>query len=745
MTQETRLSNGWRTTIEAAIAGLLATLLSLWVFGRILRWISSAWAGGDMLSTYVNAEMWSGFAYRSTTHFGFPLGMNLNYFPGIDITENSFAQLVTNLTGHPFIGINLLVLISFPLVAVLAYLTIRITGLRGPVAIALAVAFTMIPYHWGRGLGHTYLSTLYSLVVGLALALLIASGAFEYLRTSPKRGVRVSFTIALILMVIVIAWTGIYYAVFSLIFIVAALLWRFAQRVPMRQLMWEATPLLGIGMLVILAFLPAVLTIRGDAPLASLGERTSFESVIFAGSLFMALLPLPQSVIPGMAGYNSAITGLTNQAETLESTVITNHGTWITSASLVVFLIALIVRGRRRTSLVTTVEPLREGIPRPSLSLITYFIIVAILFFVPWGVNLFFAEFVTPQIRAWNRLLPLLLLLFILGAAVALRNTRAARVLVFSVPIAVVILGLVTVDSIRPFKEPYLESARKATHSVKAASDYATAVNAAIPGNCGILQLPYMAYPENMPLRKINDYDHFWISLMNPGKSWSYGAVKNTDASVWAAQLPNVPNDAQSALLRDGGFCAIHLDTRGLDAPSKIATRANLIERFGVPVATGLNDKWELYSLGAAPQSFIESSWSTETASFFHQPLITADPVTVAARESALESSWWWTTAPEATFTITPTANDYPVTTISGRLGATTCAQSTARITVSSAGESVNQEVTGRQGFPADFSITLAKPSAEPITMTVSTTSPGCPVGATKVKNFSQMIDLAGR
>lgn len=744
MTTERRISAGWRTTIEAAITGLLALLLSLWVFGPLLRWISSAWAGGDMLSTYVNAEMWSGFAYRTTTQFGFPLGMNLNYFPGIDITENTFAQIVTNLTEQPFLGINLLVLLSFPLVAVLAYLTIRIVGLRGPLAIAFAVAFTMIPFHWGRALGHTYLSTLYSLVIGLALALLIGSGAFAFLRTSPKRRVRVLFAIAVIAMIVIIAWTGIYYAVFSLIFIVAALLWRFARRTPLRELAWEAAPLLGIAALVIIGFLPAVLTIHGDPPLVSLGERTPFESVIFAGSLFMALLPLPQSVLPGMSGYNSTITGVTGLADPLENTIITNHGTWITSAALAVFLVALIVRSRRGAS--EHDQEVGTRIPRPSLSLIAYFIIVAILFFVPWGLNLFLAQFGTPQIRAWNRLLPLLLLLFLLGGAVALRGTRTARTLVISVPLGVLILGLVTVDSIRPFKEPYLTSSTRATHSVKAAREYATAVNAAIPGNCGILQLPYMAYPENMPLRKINDYDHFWTSLTNPSKSWSYGAVKNTDASVWAAQLPNVPSDAQVPLLREGGFCAIHLDTRGLDAPAKAATRANLTQRFGAPVATGLKGRWELYSLGAAsPQDSSESSWSAETASFFHQPLVTADPVTVAARESALETSWWWTTSPESAFTVTPTSIDHPVTLISGKLGATTCAQSTARITVTSASESQTQEVTGRQGFPADFSIRLTKPSTEPVTVTVSTSTPGCPADSAKVEHFSQVIDLAGR
>ncbi|NKB92880.1 MAG: hypothetical protein GKR85_11535, partial [Candidatus Nanopelagicales bacterium] len=125
-----------RAASEAGIAALVATALSLIVFGPILKWIATGWAGGDLLSTYVNAEVWQGFRYRVTDQFGFPLGMNLNYFPGIDITENTFAQLVTVVTGQPFIGINLLVMLTFPLVAFLAYFLFRMTGLTGALAIA---------------------------------------------------------------------------------------------------------------------------------------------------------------------------------------------------------------------------------------------------------------------------------------------------------------------------------------------------------------------------------------------------------------------------------------------------------------------------------------------------------------------------------------------------------------------------------------------------------------------------------
>ncbi len=240
---------GTRIAVEASISAALALLLSLIVFAPLLGSLDVAWAGGDMLSTYVNSAAWGGFSYTETTQFGFPLGMDLDYFPGIDITENTFAWAVNAVAGTTFLGINLLVIVSFPLVAALAYLVIRMTGLQGPLAIALAVAFTFIPYHWGRALGHTYLSTLYSAVVGLALVLLVSSGMFGRLMREGSTRRRVLAIVVVALMCVVVAWTGVYYVAFTLILGVFALLWRFAQRARWRELGLDAVPFVGTAVL----------------------------------------------------------------------------------------------------------------------------------------------------------------------------------------------------------------------------------------------------------------------------------------------------------------------------------------------------------------------------------------------------------------------------------------------------------------------------------------------------------------
>lgn len=720
-----------RTILEAALSAAIAFLLSLIVFGPLLGSLDVPWAGGDMLSTYVNTNAWSGFSYATSTQYGFPLGMNLNYFPGIDITENTFAMVVNGIAGTTFLGLNLLVLLSFPLVAALAYLVIRMTGLQGPLAIALAVAFAVIPFHWGRALGHTYLSTLYSVVVGLALVLLIASGLFERMWRDRSSRRRIAALGAVALMCLVVAWTGVYYLAFTLILGVAALLWRLAHRARLSSIAIDAIPLAVTAALAVIGFLPSLLTLRADPPLASLGERTPFESITNAGNLAMAILPIPQSSLPRMGYYNEAVLTTLNQAAFGESTAITNFGTWVTAAALVVFLVALLVRTRRPAS--STDDGAAVG-----LGLIGYLLAVSVLFFVPWGLNLIFAEVVTAQIRAWNRLLPIILLLFILGAAAALHRTRVATRWVLALPIALVILGLTAIDSVYPFRAAYAGSVAEAREAADAARAYATVLNTAIPADCGVLQLPYMAYPEQGRIEGVNDYDHFWQSITNKGKQWSYGAVKNTDASTWAAQLPQVPTDSQVELLRGAGFCAIHVDTRGYSDEAATAVRTDLSERFGEPVATGFKGAWELYDIGEPTDP------TAEVDAFLRQPFISVDFAQVTPRESSLQTSWWWTRKPSAGFVLTPTSADKPIVSASGAVAAPGCGSAPATLTLASGEQSVSTEVAARRSRPTPFDLELPRPANGPVTLTVNVEGSGCLVGDAGERRFAQVLDLQG-
>lgn len=576
----------WRTAIEAAVAAVIAGALSMLVFWPARGAWDAPLGGGDLLATYVNTDTWAGLGFATTTHYGFPAGMDLNYTPSLDITENGVARLIGLVTGSPFAGINLVLLLSFPLVAALAYLAMRIASRGGPLAIALAVAVTMIPYHFGRGLGHTYLATMYGGVTAVILALAIGLGVLPSALADGTRRRRVAGWTLLVGAVVVAAWSGLYYAAFGIILTLAAVLWRIVRRDAWRRVGAYALVPVGLILLAVVGLLPGLLAVLQSPPATPLVSRPAYESVTLAGSLAMAITPAPISQLPGMWRYNGAVLEAVAPAPPLEGTALTNFGTWVTSAALLVFLVGWIVRARR-TELAGT-----------AVTFVAYLTAVVIAFFVPWGLNIILANVVTAQVRAWNRLLPLLLLLFAVGAMAVLVRTRWDRVGVRSIIGAVLVLVVVTVEQVLPFRPAYQQGADQGVAALTAARAYADALETAVPGRCGVLMLPFVPYPEQGPVEDLADYSHFLQPLVNRGKDFSYGAVRGTGADTLAAGIQGAPTRAQADALRDAGFCAIHVDRRGIPDTTWAFLQADLTSRFGPPVATGADGTWLAYRLG---------------------------------------------------------------------------------------------------------------------------------------------------
>ena len=99
----------------------------------------------------------------------------------------------------------------------------------------------------------------------------------------------------------------------------------------------------------------------------------------------------------------------------------------------------------------------------------------------------------------------------------------------------------------------------------------------------------------------LNDYEHFLQGLVNEDKDFSYGAVKNTDASAPLEDLGNRQPPGQVRAPVAQGFCAIHLDRRGFTDQAWTWVTNDMRLQFGPPVATGRDGIWETYALPSAP------------------------------------------------------------------------------------------------------------------------------------------------
>ena len=679
--------------LDAIVAAASATVLALLGIGGGVHRLLLPLDDGDMLPAYAAARLWSMGSPFGNGSMGAPFGIEQRYYPTADVVQNAVAGLLAWVSGNPFLGLNATLVLSFPATALAGLWVLGIAGLRGPWAVVLTLALTFVPFHWYRT-DHVYLATSYSAVVGVGLALLVGSGQLEQrLRGPDRRGAWLMVAGTGLL----VAASGVYYACFTVLLVAAAAAWRWVRGARVRDAALAAAPAAAVvvGLVVVLA--PAIVYVRSHPPLAPLTERETLESVLYAGSLVLALLPAPAPTVLGSWSPGELTAGLMSDVGSLgvvEGQRLSNFGSLATVLAVAVVLVA-VVRSTRRAAQTgrraagadvdgdSDGDAVRAGAGEVTLPLVGFLSLVSLLFFVPWGLNLLFAYLLLPEIRAWNRLLPEMYTLLFVAAAVAglqwrpLLRPRTGRVLLG--------LGLVVVvaDSVLPARAHYADAEAAGGRMSGAGYRYAAELNAAVPGRCGVLELPYVRYPETLPKQSLENYEPLWPALTNPGKTWSAGAMKDTVASAWQARLGDSLDAEDLGPLAAGGFCAVHVDRRGYTPGDADAVRAELTDLLGDPVATGLDGDWSAYRLPTdgvsvlPPAALVRATG--ELGTFWAPPQL--QPVR-GAPETPAESTFhqdWVLAADGADFDVDSLAGGAPFRTVSGEVAARTC---TGEVTV---------------------------------------------------------------
>ena len=724
----------WDLWIENLVAAALGAALFVIGFGWHMGRLKVPLGSGDMLQPYVIAKLWGDHTPFGNNTFGYPFGMNLSYFPTADVTQNTVAGAIAAITHNPFLGINLVHALSFPIVALAALWVFRLVGVRGPVAIVSSLAFTAIPFHWLR-LEHFYLGTIYSAVIGVGLALLIGSGEVARRLAGERRRATI---VLLVLLSAVVATSGIYYACFAILLCMVALLHHYAHDPSKRALAFSATPIVGFIFFTAVALAPAFLFVRANPALQPVAERVPLESVAYSGNLAFLLTPAPMTQLPGLSLLNPRIENAFQTAASSSQSgvsLLSNFGSYFTLLALGFALFGLFMSTRARTRDLRAATPPTEesGSKTVTFGLVGTLLVTGILFYVPWGLNVVFASLVTPQIRAWDRLTPVLLLLFFVGAMVAWRTLRLPQRTRVATVVSVVLLALLIPDSIAPYQQNYTTVFAYGSANYTMGTQYAAALNRAIPGDCGILQLPYIPYPEYPPTNRLSTYDGFQAPLTNPEKRWTYGATKNSADSYWLQNLGSNVDASAVAALAAGGFCGVHVDARGYTSYEAKLVTARLDDVLGSPVATGHKGDWTAWKIpgsgrGAATPADI-GNLPDSAKRFFYPPSI--EPPLASGLTPVLDtfSTEWWIASDGSEFDVRSAQGGFPFRAIQGQLVAAPCSARDVTVELKSPDQVMTTTVHLDPNGSGDFRVELPK-DTRAATLAVRSSGTACPTAA---------------
>src|SRR3954470_16844792 len=154
--------------------------------------------------------------FQHNANLAAPFGQNLLDFPVYSGETLQFLimKVIGIFTGDSAVVMNVFFLLGFPLAALTAFATLRLLGIGRLAAVTVGVLYAIAPYHFLRGEYHLFIGAYYGVPLGVFLALTVLLG-----RPMPRM-------VWVVIFCLVIGSAHVYYAVFTLLLLAAAVVLR---------------------------------------------------------------------------------------------------------------------------------------------------------------------------------------------------------------------------------------------------------------------------------------------------------------------------------------------------------------------------------------------------------------------------------------------------------------------------------------------------------------------------------------
>lgn len=555
-----------RALIAEVAAYVAAAVLPLGVAAWLMRlWeldlgVPFAYVG-DALATQAGVknllETNSIYVFKA---LGAPGVSKIYEMPSADLLNYLAVRLIGLSGAGAGAAVNVFYLLSYATAGVAAVFAMRRLGASRLVSVAVAVLFSLLPYHWMRGEGHLFLASYWIVPLLLLVAVWLDSAEPPL----AKRGtagrspfnLRRPRSLAALAICAAAAMCGVYYAFFGC-FLIAVAGVRAALRDRDRRVAYAVAVLLAVVALVsALQVTPSlVYTWRNGANPGGIA-RGAGGGEILGLKMTQMFLPIDGHRVPAMAAlraeYRDGLSlvgpALNNEAHMAALGIVGTLGLLLT---VFAFMFGA-TRGDPRTR-------------QPIIPFFGMLNVSAILLATVGGLGSVLAAGVLPQIRSYNRISVFIAFLSLAGVGVAAdrllarRATVAWRIAGTVVVVAVVAIGVLDQTPAGLDDEP---AAARAAFTADAA--WVHVVESELPAGSAVFQLPYMPFPEfGGSIYDMRDYDPLRGYVHSSRLRWSYGAMKGRGDDAWQKATTALPVPEMLSEIRARGFAGVWVQLNG--------------------------------------------------------------------------------------------------------------------------------------------------------------------------------------
>ena len=541
---------------------------------------------------------------------GAPGGLQMYDFPAVDTSAAILIWLISLFSANAIVVLNIFYLLTFPLITISSLYVFRHFNLPYVPSLFSSLLYTFLPYHFMRDESHLFLSAYYSIPLVVMVLLWLTT---EKLRLLPS-----------IIICVLAGSTGIYYPFFScFLFLVAGASSALTRRT-LRPLVTAAILTAATFTTVAINLSPSLVYLHRHGS-ADVTKRNPVGAEIYALKLTQLVLPVTGHRVGRLnylkESYNKNIDMTESDAAALG---------FIGTVGFLVLLALLL--DRRRT--------------HPLLNDLSILNIFAVLLGTVGGISSLFAALVSAGLRSYNRISVFIAFFSLFAIAMALDQlhrrwikTRRAQIVFYLVVGVVLLLGVLD-QTTRQYVPDY--SGIKAEFLND--EQFVQAVEASVPSQAMIFQLPYVPFPEHPHVNKMVDYDHLRGYLHSEGLYWSYGAMKNREGDLWLQRVSALPTEEFLQTLSLAGFSGIYLDRNGYEdhGAAKAADLSGALQTQ--PLVSG-NGRLIFFNLADYTRRlqgrYSESEWQSRQEQAIH-PLMLDWKGGFSDLESGDGKTWRW-------------------------------------------------------------------------------------------------------
>lgn len=477
-----------------------------------------------------------------------PFGFNMYDFPVSDNLLLLILKVLSFFSKDYMVVMNWYFILTFVLASAAFVYAARYYKAPYSTALVFGLLFTFLPYHFLRGIQHLFLVSYFLVpLLGLILVWIWSAKPIFFKRTGDGHRLDLNNykSIFALIVLFLAGGGGVYYAFFFAFFALIAGINAYFYRKNRYHLISALLLVAIISCSVIINILPNIIYHSRYGENKQVAHRDVMESEVYGLKIAQLLSPVDGHRLPRIARLKREYNERTGANENTTATL------GLVGSAAYIFLSAYIFL-----------------MPRKSfgmMSRLSLFVLTGTLLSIVGGYSTIVARFITPQIRAYNRISVYIAFFSFFALVFIMRKVKNGMPR-YTYP---ALLGGLFILGFLDQTTPGMKITQAYTDEYLSDREFIKTIEHTVPPGSSIWQLPFSPFPESRPVNNMADYSHLRAYLHSDTLKWNYGAMKGRPVQEWMEQTSALPAERLVEKLSILGFAGIYLDRFGYSGEPK--------------------------------------------------------------------------------------------------------------------------------------------------------------------------------